>query len=800
MDLKIISGTIAKATTHQKVIKLRIIQNDEKSGVTCHGGYDVMMFRTDLSSHIRRFMNDIMSQAKKQFGVINKSDVERIRLLTRQAPLFLTGTQITVYCSRFKDALTVKQMLIKAPHTTDKMNCKKWISSFGKWCTDFSRKQASKSVEDRLSDMNSISQTRQYLSNVNFEAGNTVLDAINKNDYHKLCQNSVFWVLHQLMERFNLYKMIRDGIEAKANDANKLQFTEDEMMMVAEYCDNYEEFVRDPYVHYTNNRNHSNSFITLDKFAALHDVDMTKRVVNNAMHVLSEEMTSNGHTCCLEKHVTKVLKQSLSQRLVSDEQKHDFETIDIHNMLSNNEVFHVQSDWVYLKHVWHMESYVAQRIVELQDAYSEASSDVPNIDPQILTLICQFEEHTKSTLNDKQKDVVQKYLSMHRGLYLLTGLPGTGKSLVIACLKYIADVLQKTILLCAPTGKAAKRLGKDGQTIHRALETMFDDLTGRFTFVKNESNLFDYTYIVIDEASMMDLPMFYSLLQACSKDVAILIVGDPHQLPSVGYGDILKSLLEMNNIPCTSLSKVYRQENGSMISMLAKHIVKGIVPSLHVLNDGVETFYIRARGSCVIDEAKKLYKIYRNDAVIISPMRKGSVGTVSLNKAIHCDIYPDTTGFHENERILIVSNAYKKDDDGKIDVLKTAYNGDIGYFIDNVQVQDNDEPCYRVWIDDCGSGTDKRGSGKEVILERGNLDYGHACTVHKMQGAEVPIVILIMSSFHESMLNKQLFYTAVTRAKSKLYIIGDDAAIVKAISTPTPTRHGCLAQCVNNII
>lgn len=284
--------------------------------------------------------------------------------------------------------------------------------------------------------------------------------------------------------------------------------------------------------------------------------------------------------------------------------------------------------------------------------------------------------------------------------------------------------------------------------------------------------------------------MFYHLLKAChNKHVSILLVGDKNQLPSVGYGDIFNSLIKSNKIPVISLQTIYRQSQGSTISLLSKYVVQGVVPGMDILNDGKETFYYRCSSvSSVIDKVKELYTLYKDDAIVISPMRKGPLGTVCLNNALHDrqlgETVITTRQFLPKERVIIVSNMYSKSDDGEIDLESSAFNGDIGHFLQ----EDAELSMIEVLLQKGKNLT------KSVWVEKNSVDFGHSCTVHKMQGAEQAVVILVIHTHHGRMLNKRLLYTAITRAKKNLYIIGCDQAIVQATQKDADERYDLLSH------
>ncbi len=432
---------------------------------------------------------------------------------------------------------------------------------------------------------------------------------------------------------------------------------------------------------------------------------------------------------------------------------------------------------------------------------------------KIIRRIESYEKEAGIPFNVRQKQAIMNCLGTPIGINILTGLPGTGKSRVIACVKDLGTDMGKKVLLAAPTGKASQRLGTMACTLHRLLEATYDERKGHFNFKKNDENPIKGDILIVDESSMVDFTMFFHLLKACPPELSILFVGDPHQLPPVGFGDVFNSLVKSKAYPLVHLNKVYRQGEGSMISMLSKCIVKGLIPSMEILNDKKETFFINTKkddDSGILDEIAQLYNKYGNQSVILSPMRKGPLGTTNINTKMHYknlglsmipnvmnpsdDLTENLDGFYrKSERVMVSQNTYVKDRDNKLDMNKSAFNGDMGYFYES-SIDKEGHNTITVFIEDGGFVKDGERKVREVKMEREAIDLGHACTVHKMQGGEIPVVILVMNSYHWRMLHNRLFYTAVTRAKQKLYIIGDESAIIRAVETPSPDRYELIKE------
>ena len=363
---------------------------------------------------------------------------------------------------------------------------------------------------------------------------------------------------------------------------------------------------------------------------------------------------------------------------------------------------------------------------------------------------------------------------------LVTGGPGTGKSTI---LRVLADILARynlSLLQAAPTGRAAKRLaeatGREAKTIHRLLE--FDPAS--FGFRYNSHNRLDAAYIVIDEVSMMDVVLANSLLQAVPETACVVLVGDADQLPSVGPGNVFADLLACGRLPTVRLNRIHRQGEGSLISLNASRINQGLDLELAPDYKGEKDFYCIFRDSPeMIEEeiiglvATRLPKRYgfdpKQEIQVLTPMRRGVIGTDHLNRRLQAVLSPDDSaslsGYRPGDKVMQIKNNYEKE----------VFNGDIG-FVRAVQI---DNALLEVSFD-----------GRTLCYESSELNelmLAYAITIHKSQGSEFPCAIMPLHTTHYPMLQRNLLYTCVTRGKKLMVLVGSRKAIHIAISNNSVT-------------
>ena len=404
--------------------------------------------------------------------------------------------------------------------------------------------------------------------------------------------------------------------------------------------------------------------------------------------------------------------------------------------------------------------------------------------------IVQIEKETGTVLDEMQKKAVQE--AAGHGLLILTGGPGTGKTTVV---KGILNVLEQAgcrILLAAPTGRAARRLadsaGHPAATVHRLLE--YQPTGDGLCFGKDDSDPLDAEAIIIDEASMLDISLTYHLLKAIPGGCRLIFVGDVDQLPSVGAGSVLKDMIRSGRMPVVRLENVFRQAEVSPIVRNAHKINRGQMPEFLA---GADSEFALEEFANEQDAAEFVARTYAQltsggdwrRVQVLTPMHKNPCGVQNLNKLLQKYLNPPSAAKPEvnipgnvlrvGDKVMQIRNNYEKD----------VFNGDIGRVIKidgkNVTVAFPERP-----------------EGDYVTYAQGEveeLQLAYAMSVHKSQGSEYPYVILLMVQSHYIMLQRNLLYTAVTRAKEKVLIVGSKNAVRTAVENDkTKRRYSLLAE------
>lgn len=400
---------------------------------------------------------------------------------------------------------------------------------------------------------------------------------------------------------------------------------------------------------------------------------------------------------------------------------------------------------------------------------------IPSIDEAIQNV----EENLKIEYEAQQKAAIQTFFK--EPFMILTGGPGTGKTTIVqAILKIYRQYFPyDEIILCAPTGRASKRLGdccqESASTIHRLLKW---DLESN-TFLVNEKEPLHADCLIIDEFSMVDQWLFHNLLKACKNVSKILILGDEDQLPSVGIGCVLKDLIECQKFPLIRLTKIFRQSEGSDVVTLAHEIKKG---QCDVLEQGKEVAFFECPTYQIKDQILKIVenaymKNYtQEDIQVLAPMYGGVSGIDQLNLSLQKQCNPSSAYkqeiqvgyriFREQDKVLQLKNMPDLD----------VYNGDIGVIVEIVRACDDERNMNRIFVD-------FEGNIVEYTQENFNLlTHAYCISIHKSQGSEYPIVILPIVKEHYSMLTLRLVYTAITRAKKSLVLLGNKEVFQQVIN------------------
>ncbi|MFZ5563390.1 MAG: ATP-dependent RecD-like DNA helicase [Thermodesulfobacteriota bacterium] len=444
---------------------------------------------------------------------------------------------------------------------------------------------------------------------------------------------------------------------------------------------------------------------------------------------------------------------------------------------------------VYPADLYAAETGVAARLAALASVPpAEGRADADDIMGQVLRQLA-------IQPSDEQMEVLENIAS-HR-VVVVTGGPGTGKTTLIRSIAAVFEGAGKKVVLAAPTGRAAKRLcevsGREAVTLHRLLGIGFEESP----FFKNQDNQLRADVIVVDEASMVDIQLFHVLLSATPVTAVLVLVGDVYQLPSVGPGNALRDLIASHTLPVFELTRVFRQAEHSAIIQNAHRIRRGERPDLEgaaALSADADFWFVEKNEPEDIAAAVKDLCVFRlpqtfgldpvRDIQVLTPMHKGPLGTIALNQMLQQALNParpggdgaTLAGFAPGDKVMHLRNNYAKE----------VFNGDIG----TVAAVDG----RRRMID-----VDYDGRLVEYdVVEADELVLAYAVTVHKSQGSEYPAVVIPVTTRHYTMLERNLFYTAVTRARKRVVLVGTKKAVEVAMRKNNPqSRRSLLAARLN---
>ncbi len=522
-------------------------------------------------------------------------------------------------------------------------------------------------------------------------------------------------------------------------------------------------------------------FNTADKIALQLGIrpDSEFRIRSAVSYILLESANKDGN-CFLEyenfiKYVTELL--GLKRENVENE---------IPNLILFNRIKILEIDnktIVYLREIYDLENSVSQKLIYLMNGKNRFI----NID---IEKEINFIENIE---NIKYSDTQRKAITtaMREKLMIITGGPGTGKTTIIKAIMQMVKNLKYKYVLCAPTGRAAKKMeestSNEAFTIHRMLG--YKSVDSDHLLEYNEENPLDYDVIIVDELSMVDIYLMNNLLNAIRNDAIIIFVGDSDQLPSVGPGNVLNDMIKSSLIPTIKLDIIFRQDEESNIVKNAHLINNGQSPILNEENK--DFFFIKTKNdhhtlntiiNLVIDRLPNYYKVDPlNDIQVLTPTRRGICGVENLNKELQSKLneeafnkieykYGDTI-FREKDKIMQIKNNYDIDlKDEYLNTIKGLYNGDIGYirniFLDNKTFE----------IDfDKKIATYTTKELPEIVL-------AYATTIHKSQGSEFPVVIIPLASAPPMLLTRNILYTGITRAKSLVVLVGREEIMNKMIN------------------
>ena len=533
-------------------------------------------------------------------------------------------------------------------------------------------------------------------------------------------------------------------------------------------------------------------FLTADRIALSMGVapDSPDRLSAGLIYALQEAAASSGHTYL----PTPELLQTAARLL-----RVQPELLSTHLtglLLSRRLRSHVVEDaeGVFLPQLWQAESEIARRLRELQAAAQTVMSST------VAAQIRHFEQEHGIRFSDTQKKAIS--MAVQQGLLVITGGPGTGKTTLINCILSLLD--RESVLLAAPTGRAAKRMseatGHEASTLHRLLEYGGED--GHFT--RDEDNPLDCTCLIVDEMSMVDVFLMRAFLRAVPPGTRLILVGDADQLPSVGAGNVLGDILKSGAVPSVRLTEIFRQAETSLIVRNAHAINRGEMP---VLNQKGGNFFFER---CPLGEeaARDIVALCsarlprflgsrdpKRDIQVLSPTKKGACGVLALNTLLQEALNPPGPAkpeivygdrvFRKGDKVMHVKNNYQLEwetlDGGE---GQGVFNGDMG----TVLTVDSEDKELTVLFDD-----DRTAVYEYALLEE--LELAYCLSVHKSQGSEFTCVVMPAVGGPPMLLTRNLFYTALTRARQLVVLVGrEDAVAAMVHNNHIARRYTALAQ------
>lgn len=496
----------------------------------------------------------------------------------------------------------------------------------------------------------------------------------------------------------------------------------------------------------------------------------------------------NGHTCLPR---TAVLKSAMNYLECSE----DHAEIAIDNALQGQQLVSAEingKEFLFAPEIYDAETAVADRIKVMVN-YPPRQINVDSSE------IFAFEQSNNIAFDDKQRAAIE--IAVNQGMLILTGGPGTGKTTTVRGIIALMKSRGMHVALAAPTGRVAKRMseltGFDAKTIHRLLEVEYKDGATEPSFVYNRKNKLDVDAVIIDELSMVDIKLFDSFLEALPMSARLIMVGDKDQLPAVGAGNVLKDLTESGLIPVVELDKIFRQAMESLIVTNAHEVVRGNMPDMSH-NDITSDFFL-LKENAPYNASKKIVDLVTRrlpisygydvltDIQVLCPSRKGDVGTENLNFLLQQKLNPAS-----REKSEIKHNGYVLREGDKVMQIKNNYdvpwfkagengtgvfNGDIGILINIDKAND----ILNVKFDD-----------REAMysLEHAKqLELAYAMTVHKSQGSEFDAVVMPVLAVPHKLSYRNLFYTALTRAKNLIVLVGNENSVKAMVENDKETRR-----------
>lgn len=497
---------------------------------------------------------------------------------------------------------------------------------------------------------------------------------------------------------------------------------------------------------------------------------------------------ANGHTCLPRESVIKTARNYLDC-------SEDTAEIAVDDALQYNRLFQEEIDgrpFLFLPKAYDAEAAIAQRI-QVSVQYPPQPSEISGAE------IYAFEKANGIEFDAKQRQAIE--IAVNKGLLILTGGPGTGKTTTVKGTISLMKNRGLDVALAAPTGRAAKRMteltGQEAKTVHRLLEVEYRDGSDEPVFVHNRKNPLDVDAVIVDELSMVDIFLFDSLLEALPLRARLIMVGDKDQLPPVGAGNVLSDLIKSKLIPVVELDKIFRQAMQSRIVTNAHRVVKGEMPV--ITDNAADSDFFMLHESVPISACRKIVDLvtrrlpaaYSMDPVtdlqVLCPSKKGEVGAQNINIMLQKQLNPPAKGKNE-----IISRGYTLREGDKVMQIKNNY--DIPWFKanDNGMGVFNGDIGILTRIDRAADIINVRFDDREAmysVANIGELELAYAMTVHKSQGSEFDGVVIPVVATPQKLAYRNLFYTAITRAKKLIVLVGTENNVRAMVENDKKSRR-----------
>lgn len=540
-------------------------------------------------------------------------------------------------------------------------------------------------------------------------------------------------------------------------------------------------------------------FLTADRIAKNIGIPSNSafRARAGLVHCLTNSTEKNGNTFTPK----AMLISNAAELLGFDEADEDLFSSVIDELVADKtcmDFWHEKTEVIMLTKYYRYEYSIAQKLCLLSSGVNVTKTDISSE-------IEAFEERNKVIFHADQKRAIE--CAVNNGVSVITGGPGTGKTTIVKCIIDILASRNESVLLLAPTGRAAKRLsdstGQDAKTIHRALEVN-GDIDRMSRFVHNENNPFEIKNFIVDEVSMVDVMLMSSLLKALPRDARLVLVGDKDQLPSVGAGNVLGDILKSEIFPVTMLTKIYRQTDDSLIISNAQMINSGVMP---VIDNSSRDFFFEQKNelsdihSSIVEMVTKRIPSFLNidpsQIQVLAPLKAGVCGVDNLNRTLQEILNPPApykteltigaTIFRQGDKVMQMSNDYnltwRRRNGFIVEEGEGVFNGDIGQ-IEQIDYQ-------------TGETTVRFEDGRVCTYARtdvGELSLAYAITIHKSQGSEFDVVVIPIIAGTSMILTRNLIYTAVTRAKRMVVLVGEKKNLRRMVANSYTVKRFTLLK------